>query len=220
MKAFLGMNPGDSIGNRRFNKEAHIPLDEIGNQLEREHSSKEAPDDLGNSIDAAPTHVLSSVTHRRKSDPPHVRMGRYIVGGVNPIVAGFNHANAEENTEKPNNQTQKRLKRLFNFEERKPSEYTLTSSPEEKRLLAEQTLKKIFEAGKLEAEISTGLEESEGQPMIAAWVKTPVFKTGELPFAALHFLVYKIVNKTPTDRIKLVIREPGLEAKPNSDSQN
>lgn len=66
MKVFQGINPGDSVGNRRQNKDIRITNDDIGNHLEVLRSNENTPDNLGNSIDAAPTHQLSGVTHRKK----------------------------------------------------------------------------------------------------------------------------------------------------------
>ena len=217
MKDFHGINPGDSVGNRRTNKDTRINNDDIGNHLEILRSNENTPDNLGNSIDVAPTHQLSGVTHRKKSDAaPHVRMGRYLVGGVNPVVAGLSHLIPETPTEAPKTspgqqqptaaQSDKRLKRLFEFEDDDRIEYTLTSTPEEKRVHAEQVVKKIFEAGQLPTEIEATLEQTEIRSSIVVSIKTPVFKTGELPLAALNFLVNKIVNRLPTDRIRLAVR--------------
>lgn len=219
MKTYQGINPGDSVGNRRSTKETKLINDDIGNHLEILRSNENTPDHIGNSIDSAPTHLLSGVTHRRKSDTaPHVRMGRYLVGGVNPMVAGLSHLIPETPEENPvqksnptpqssNHQSEKRLRRLFEFEEDDRVEYTLSSTPEEKRLQAEQVVKKIFEAGQSHAEITTTLEQSETKTSVIASIKTPLFKTGELPLAALNFLVNKIVNRLPSDRIRLAVKE-------------
>jgi hypothetical protein len=220
MKVFHGINPGDSIGNRRSNKEIRISNDDVGNQLEISRTHDHIPDNLGNSIDIAPTHQLSGITHRKKSDAaPLVRMGRYLVGGVNPAVAGLAHLIPEEAPATPRTQNQeagsasasgpgvdKRLKRLFEFDEDDRAQYTLTSTPEEKRAQAELALKTIFEAGELQAEITTTLEQSEDKSSVHILVNSPVFKTGDLPLAALNFLVNKIVNRLPTDRIRLSVK--------------
>lgn len=215
MKEYYGTNPGDTVGNRRSNKEIRLTHDDIGNHLEVLRSNENTPDNLGNSIDSAPTHQLSGVTHRKKSDAiPHVRMGRYLVGGVNPVVAGLSHLMSEVPAEAPKNsssqpttaQSDKRLKRLFEFEDDDRVEYTLTSTPEEKRAQAEQVVKKIFETAQSSAEIEATLEQKENKNAITVSIKTPVFKTGELPLAALNFLVNKIVNRLPTDRIRLAVK--------------
>ena len=146
MRVFHGNNPGDSVGNRRSIKDIRIPNDDIGNHLEVFRTDENTPDNLGNSVDIAPTHQLSGITYRKKSDAaPLVRMGRYLVGGVNPAVAGLAHlipeppapvlAPVQENSSAP--ATDKRLKRLFEFDEDDRVEYTLTSTPEEKRTQAE-----------------------------------------------------------------------------------
>ncbi len=134
------------------------------------------------------------------------------------MVAGLSHLIPETPEENPaqksnsaqqpsNHQSDKRLRRLFEFEEDDRVEYTLSSTPEEKRLQAEQVVKKIFEAGQLPTEITTTLEQSETRSSVLVSIKTPLFKTGELPLAALNFLVNKIVNRLPADRIRLVVKE-------------
>lgn len=216
MKVFQGINPGDGVGNRRSNKEIRIPNDNVGNHLEIFRTNENTPDNLGNSIDIAPTHQLSGITHRKKADAaPLVRMGRYLVGGVNPAVAGLAHLIPEEAPipqQRPQNQeapqVDKRLRRLFEFDEDDRVEYTLTSTPEEKRAQAELAMKTIFEAGELKAEIFTTLEQSETKTSVNVLVNSPVFKAGDLPLAALNFLVNKIVNRLPSDRIRLSVRAP------------
>lgn len=222
MKVFQGINPGDSVGNRRSSKEIRIPNDDIGNHLEIFRTNENTPDNLGNSIDIAPTHQLSGITHRKKADAaPLIRMGRYLVGGVNPAVAGLAHLIPDETPAPARIQNQeagstpasgpgvdKRLRRLFEFDEDDRVEYTLTSTPEEKRAQAELAMKTIFEAGQLPAEITTTLEQSEAKSSVNILVNSPVFKAGDLPLAALNFLVNKIVNRLPSDRIRLSVKAP------------
>lgn len=132
------------------------------------------------------------------------------------MVAGLSHLIPEtpaenpapkENPQQQGAQSDKRLRRLFEFEDDDRVEYTLTSTPEEKRAQAEQVVKKIFELGHLPTEITATIEQSETKTGILVSVKTPVFKTGELPLAALNFLANKIVNRLPSDRIRLIVRE-------------
>lgn len=219
MRVFHGNNPGDSVGNRRSIKDIRVPNDDIGNHLEIFRTNENTPDNLGNSVDIAPTHQLSGITYRKKSDAvPLVRMGRYLVGGVNPAVAGLAHLIPEPPVQEapaqasaqtpagPGPGTDKRLRRLFEFDEDDRVEYTLTSTPEEKRAQAELAVKTIFEAGGLAAGITATLEQSETKTSVSVTVDSPVFKTGELPLAALNFLVNKIVNRLPSDRIRLVVK--------------
>ncbi|MEI6805325.1 MAG: hypothetical protein WCK49_02325 [Myxococcaceae bacterium] len=218
MRVFHGNNPGDSVGNRRSIKDIRIPNDDVGNHLEVFRTNENTPDNLGNSVDIAPTHQLSGITYRKKSDAaPLVRMGKYLVGGVNPAVAGLAHLIPEppappapqENSGAPAAPaTDKRLRRLFEFDEDDRVEYTLSSTPEEKRAQAESAVNTIFETGSLTAEITATLEESEEKSSVLVLVNSPVFKTGELPLAALNFLVNKIVNRLPSDRIRLAVRAP------------
>lgn len=215
MKEFQGMNPGDGVGNRRSNKEVKTLQDDIGNHLEISRTNENTPDNLGNSIDVAPTHQLSGITHRKKSDAaPLVRMGRYLVGGVNPAVAGLAHlvpalptpSLSHPQTHSQSSQVDKRLRRLFEFDDDDRIEYTLSSTPEEKRAQTELTLKTIFETAQLPTEFTVSLEQSETKSSVLVVIHSPVFKTGELPLAALNFLVNKIVNRLPIDRIRLTVR--------------
>lgn len=222
MRVFQGTNPGDGVGNRRSVKDIRIPNDDIGNHLEVFRTDENTPDNLGNSVDIAPTHQLSGITYRKKADAaPLVRMGRYLVGGVNPAVAGLAHLIPEPPVQEnlPHReisqgsgptgpQIEKRLRRLFEFDEDDRIEYTLTSTPEEKRIQAELAVKTIFEAGELPAEIAAILEQSETKSSVSVTINSPVFKTGELPLAALNFLVNKIVNRLPSDRIRLAVSAP------------
>jgi hypothetical protein len=90
-----GLQPGDDVGNRHSRKQQKIPPDDIGNRKESEAKSALPPDDVGNRIDAAPTHESSGVLadidgrrRRRKKGSQPMRIGRYVMGGVNPIVSG------------------------------------------------------------------------------------------------------------------------------------
>ncbi len=91
-----GLQPGDDVGNRRSFKQTQHPPDNLGNKRDLEEEAWMPNDDVGNRVDAAPTHEISGVLadlggrgrRRKKGGQPHQRMGRYIVGGVNPVVAG------------------------------------------------------------------------------------------------------------------------------------
>lgn len=90
-----GLQPGDDIGNRRSFKQTQLPPDNIGNRKDPEEEAWVPNDDVGNRIDAAPTHEISGVLasidgrrRKRKGAQALQRVGRYIVGGVNPVVAG------------------------------------------------------------------------------------------------------------------------------------
>ncbi|HEY4222365.1 MAG TPA: hypothetical protein VGO62_13515 [Myxococcota bacterium] len=91
-----GLQPGDDVGNRRSFKAAIVPPDDIGNRKDPDEGEWIPEDNVGNRIDAAPTHELSGVLldlngkHRRRR-PKGVsapeRVGRFFVGGVNPLIA-------------------------------------------------------------------------------------------------------------------------------------
>ena len=57
-------------------------------------------------------------------------------------------------------------------------------------------------------------EQDGDQPFVSVLLQTPLFKNDELPLAALNFLVNKIVNRVPTDRIRLGIKI--VEPKPST----
>jgi hypothetical protein len=91
-----GLQPGDDIGNRKSFKVVPVPPDDIGNRKDPEEAEWIPEDSIGNRIDAAPTHELSGILleldgKRRRRRPKGVaapeRVGRYFVGGVNPLIA-------------------------------------------------------------------------------------------------------------------------------------
>lgn len=93
MQEPTGMLPGDDVGNRKVHKPLINPPDDIGNRRQMERLEKMPPDDIGNHIERAPTHELSMSlfdNHGKLRRPPKAaeRIGRYIVGGVNPLVSG------------------------------------------------------------------------------------------------------------------------------------
>ncbi|MBH1988414.1 MAG: hypothetical protein I8H75_00660 [Myxococcaceae bacterium] len=214
MKHYYGLNPSDSVGNRRPQKEMTFPNEDIGNQRENPKDFDVLHDQLGNSVDLAPTHQLSGLTYRKKSEQaPWVRMGRYIVGGVNPVVAGLAHLipdpqkPAESSEAAPNPNGDKRLRRLFELDDDDRVEFTLTSTPEDKCAQAKAVVESIFQNAKAEAFVEANLELSDSKPSVQVFVRHPAFKTGELPLATLNFLTHKIVNRLPSDRIRLTVLE-------------
>lgn len=91
-----GVQPGDDVGNRKSFKPVQHPPEDLGNRKDPEESEWVPDDETGNRIDAAPTHELSGILleldgKRRRRRPKGVaapeRVGRYFVGGVNPLIA-------------------------------------------------------------------------------------------------------------------------------------
>lgn len=91
-----GVQPGDDLGNRRQLKPVYLPPDDIGNRRDPEEAEWVPEDNVGNRIEASPTHELSGVLieldgRRRRRRPKGVsapeRVGRFLVGGVNPLIA-------------------------------------------------------------------------------------------------------------------------------------
>lgn len=95
-----GLQPGDDVGNRKSFKPVVVPPDDIGNRRDPDEEEDIPFDDVGNRIDANPTHEVSGILldldpKKRKrrakgTQAPIERNGRYVVGGVNPIIAGGN----------------------------------------------------------------------------------------------------------------------------------
>lgn len=91
-----GLQPGDDLGNRRSFKPVQLPPEDLGNRKDPEEEEWIPEDNTGNRIEAAPTHELSGILldldgKRRRRRPKGVaapeRVGRYFVGGVNPLIA-------------------------------------------------------------------------------------------------------------------------------------
>lgn len=92
-----GLQPGDDIGNRKSFKVVQHPPDDLGNRKDPDEVEFIPVDDVGNRIDAAPTHEMSGTLMdvdgkgRRRRRPKGVaapeRVGRFFVGGVNPLIA-------------------------------------------------------------------------------------------------------------------------------------
>ncbi len=267
-----GLHPGDNVGNRRSFKEIRVPADDIGNRNDFGKRLDLVRDDIGNSIDLAPTHSLNSSmvgadgkTRRRKEDMANtIRVGRYIVGGVNPVVAGGNQFAQNESMDhegpdsaysadneagegdaqgfrqnkrhkKHKNEfrgsetgplgesAERRLKRLFDFDEDDRFEYVLSSDPEQKRLAAEETVKSILEKSGRLAEVTSVLLKNDSRqsvlvvmdekglhPSISSGNRSenadkPLFVRGSVELTALNFIVNKIVNRYPNDRIRLAV---------------
>lgn len=260
-----GNNSSDNIGNRKSFKEIRVPADDIGNRNEAKRRAELMRDDIGNSIDVAPTHSLNSAMvgndgKPRRSREPNVnpqRVGRYLVGGVNPVVAGGNQpalveetfveddsyadssrgfssadnnrparnkkrrkkrrpdnqiSNANANANSGSDSSERRLKRLFDFDEDDRFEYILTSDPEQKRSIAEQTVVNIFAKSGRAVTVNAKLFKNDVRQSVLVVIEEqisltskPAFVRGSVELTALNFLVNKIVNRYPNDRIRLVV---------------
>ncbi|MDA0698209.1 MAG: hypothetical protein O2793_17670 [Proteobacteria bacterium] len=256
-----GNNSSDNIGNRKSFKEIRIPADDIGNRNEAKRRAELMRDDIGNSIEVAPTHSLNSAMvgndgKPRRSREPSInpqRVGRYLVGGVNPVVAGGNQPALVEETfaeddsfsdsgrgfssndsnrparnkkrrkkRRPESQVtnnvsvsdsaERRLKRLFDFDEDDRFEYILTSDPEQKRAVAEETVVTIFAKSGREVIVNAKLLKNDTRQSVLVVIEEqssqstkPLFVRGSVELTALNFLVNKIVNRYPNDRIRLVV---------------
>jgi len=93
-----GLQPGDDVGNRKSFRPVVVPPEDIGNRKEADEEDDIPNDDAGNRIEMNPTHEVSGVLlsldpKKRKGRAkstlnPQERVGRYVVGGVNPLIAG------------------------------------------------------------------------------------------------------------------------------------
>lgn len=224
-----GLQAGDSIGNRRSFKEMQVPADDIGNRTSLAGRLDLIRDDIGNSIESAPTHVLNSTsvgsdgrTRRRKEEGAHqpMRIGRYIMGGVNPIVTGAN-VYGQTPVAAP---VPVYTPRQVSQDDEERVEYILTSDPEMKRVQAEEAVKKIMEkAGRVAEVLAVLSQDEERRYSVAVSINDkglderftgenradnadqPIFVIGSPETLALNFIVNKIVNRYPNDRIRLTV---------------
>ena len=246
-----GLQPGDDLGNRFKKGQGQLPPDDIGNRKDPEDNKPLPPDEVGNRIDINPTHSHSGVLadldkrknrRRPKGAAPLVRIGRYFVGGVNPIVAG-NTARAmkahEEHEEarssahqeegrrrrhdENNDISERRIKRFFDFQEDDRFDYALTTAPEDKRALAEDTIQNVLTHSGREAKVQAHLIEDGTRPKVLVTIDekgahasipedrrsddsdAPIFVLGNNALMSLNYLANKIVNRYPSDRIRLAI---------------
>ena len=191
-----GLQPGDDVGNRKKAAELKLPPDDVGNRKPPEVEESNIADEYGNRIEASPTHNLSGVLaeidgkrkKRRRLGPPLERMGRYYMGGVNPLVSGnpFYVQQALEAERKEREEAQeamavqiaaeehkrraqlweKKAKRLFDFDGEGRFEYKLKSDPEEKREMAEEAMAQIMRLGGLATQVQAKLVGNEQFPHV------------------------------------------------------
>lgn len=205
----------DNIGNHKSSKELKIQPDNIGNCLNVNFEPSLIPDNIGNSIELAPTHNFNR-EYFKKGDQQNIqRVGKYLVGGVNPAVTPelINFTNQHRYNSEPLSgsnkkmnqiQSEKRLKKLFEFDDDERVEYVLTSAPEIKQKQIEYILKKIFSINtELKTKITSHIEKINEKLILVVKIKTLLFKDRELSFSALCFLVNKILNRNKLDRIRV-----------------
>ena len=267
-----GLQPGDDVGNRKNFKMAIVPPDDIGNRKDPEEAEWIPDEDVGNRIDIAPTHEISGVLldldpkrrrRRPKGAAPIERVGRYLVGGVNPIIAGGNgrppvpveeqeetpEASLDRSLDRSHERTgrergdrdgrdgrdsrrrrfeqvdgvqaqevnERRAQRFFDFEEDDRFEYTLKTPAEQKRQEAEAIVASITREAGREAVVVGLLIEDGDKPKILVTTEEkgpgtdPLFVMGNAALMSLNYLVNKIVNRFPEDRIRLAILPAGDE---------
>lgn len=241
-----GLQSGDNVGNRKTFREVRVPADDIGNRSESIQRFEFVRDDIGNSVHEAPTHLQSGVLvgidgkARKPKDAMHQRMGRYVVGGVNPLVAGNPGLITTEEPPSPRPQAQKAgpqaqthnkpdqkadgnerwLRKLLEFDEDERSEFTLKSDPVQKADQAKQALAEILTRGGLLAQVDAQVLTEKNVPVLKLHFEesqaSRVFVEGKLEMIALNFLVNKIVNRYPDDRIRLSVL-PTLKAQPSKE---
>jgi hypothetical protein len=262
-----GLQPGDDIGNRKSFKPVVVPPEDLGNRRDPDEDDDIPCDDVGNRIEANPTHEVSGILltmdpKKRKgrakgqSAAPPERVGRYIVGGVNPLIAGGNRmppqpppeepADAEghafERPERPERQprpekkkfeqvdgraarevSEKRVQRFFDFEEDDRFDYTLKSTPEQKRAEALRFVDDVLRECGRNAIVQARIIEDGDKPKLLVTIEEkgpharlpaeripgdasePLFVMGNAALMSLNYLVNKVVNRYPDDRIRLAV---------------
>lgn len=268
-----GLQPGDDIGNRRSFKQIQVPPDDIGNRREPDEQIYIPSDDIGNRIDLPPTHEISGVLlevdgrrRRKKQGVTLVRVGKYFMGGVNPLVSGTEPQRPpEEKREEsePNGiaaldddgtgtkkrrrrrrrdgreqvdgqaaqeVSERRAQRFFDFEEDDRFAYVLKSDPAEKVRDAETCVREVLERAGRDAVVKARLIEDRDRPKVLITIdergakrdlpkerraenaEEPLFVLGNAALMSLNYLVNKIVNRYPDDRIRLAILPKADEA--------
>ena len=215
-----------------------MPPEDIENRKPPDEDRVKLPDDHGNRVESSPTHTFSGVLSeldgkrkkRRRMGPPLVRMGRYYMGGVNPLVSGnpfyVQQAAEAERKERESERAamaaqiaeeehkrkaelwEKKAKRLFDFDNEGRFEYKLKSDPEEKRETAEDLIAQIMRLGGLANQVKASLVGNEKFPHVMVTIQEEgetVFHKGSSALLSLNFLVNKIVNRYPDDRIRLAV---------------
>jgi len=295
----FGINPGDDVGNRKAKDARQLPPDDIGNRKDDEPGFIMPPDDVGNRVDAMPTHDLSGVLselhgkragqntrpRRARGSVPQVRLGRYVLGGVNPLVSldqfraqkaqedenerrqqggqrerfertpdavnGGDGASTSRNERFEQNRNEnrgdarfdrnrprrgeydaqsaepvvgeRRIQRFFDFDEDDRFEYTLKSTPDEKREAARASVTEIVNGASRDATVDAVVIDDGDKPKVVVTIEErgpaaslasdrraksaadPLFVLGNPALMSLNYLVNKIVNRYPADRIRLAI---------------
>jgi hypothetical protein len=262
-----GLQPGDDVGNRKSFKPVVVPPEDIGNRRDPDEDDDVPFDDVGNRVEANPTHEVSGILlnmdpKKRKgrakgqNAAPPERVGRYIVGGVNPLIAGGNRmppqpppeehsaeVHAFERPERPERQPQpekkkkfeqvdgraaqevseKRVQRFFDFEEDDRFDYTLKSTPEQKRAEALRFVDDVLRESGRNAIVQARIIEDGDKPKLLVTIEEkgphgklpaeripadasePLFVMGNAALMSLNYLANKVVNRYPDDRIRLAV---------------
>lgn len=163
--------------------------DDVGNRR-RSHDIHYPPDDIGNRLAGVnqgyylPENVGNFVGKRPSPSRPLPTPKPIMVKPPKP----------EDTQEKPERQV-----------------YTLKSAPDEKRILAETTVRTLLGFLSQDLKVEASLTQQEEQPCVlvkiagAPHLQEAVFKSGSSALVALNFLVNKVVNRYPDDRIRLII---------------
>ncbi len=239
-----GLQPGDDIGNRKSFKPVLVPPDDIGNRREADEEDEIPYDDVGNRVEANPTHEVSGVLleldpkkrkrRAKSSQQPQERIGRYIVGGVNPLISGGmrppppppddgflggDEPEAEvrpfvrperkpQGTPRPTEVSARRAQRFFDFDEDDRFDYTLKSQPEEKRTAALAFVNDVMREAGREGVVDAVIIDDADKPKLLVTIAEgddPLFVLGNAALMSLNYLANKVINRFPDDRIRLAV---------------
>ena len=122
----------------------------------------------------------------------------------------------------PQEANERRAQRFFDFVEDDRFEYQLKTTPDAKRVEAETAVQKICEHGGRDAIVKSRVIEDGDKPKVLVTIEDrgpssslpperrsggdePLFALGNAALMSLNYLVNKIVNRYPDDRIRLAV---------------
>lgn len=205
--------------------------DNSGNKVIASKNNKTLPDNIGNRIESAPTHVsgrffnASYKESGKRKNHILISSSGYLIGGVNPLVAGDSSlalnnsecANSNRLLFKNKKIRENKKNDMFDFfKNENKTEYSLKSNPEEKRRIAICAANSILRKIGYDASVIVKiLKNKNDQPSLLLLTESSspdkenefenFLKKDNAFFASFSFIINKIVNRHPDDRIPLAI---------------